>query len=125
MPKVLFVDDETKVLDAINRNLHKKADNWTLLFADNGNKAKEVLEEHSDVKVIVTDIMMPNLNGYELIVDVLKSYPGISPIVLSGHCDEHDRLEFERLGIPFFSKPLEIDELIEAISKLFGAVHED
>ncbi|WP_135078384.1 response regulator [Terasakiella sp. SH-1] len=117
MTSVLFVDDEENILNGIRRTLHQMGGTWEFLYATNGEEARDILEGPEHVDFVVTDIMMPGMNGYELIETIMDKYPDIKPIVISGKCDATDRLEFERMNIPFFKKPFSTMELALFISK--------
>ena len=61
---VLFVDDEPNILRAIKRALFSM--NITLLLAESGEKALELMEKH-DVHVVISDMKMPQMSGAELL----------------------------------------------------------
>jgi HD-like signal output (HDOD) protein len=86
--RILFVDDERNVLDALRRTLHGLRAEWKMEFSTSGEDALRKLAEH-DFDVVVTDMRMPGMNGAELLTEVLQRYPGIVRIVLSGTV-EHD-----------------------------------
>jgi len=86
--RVLFVDDEQNILDGIKRTLHGMRTEWQMAFSASGEEALKKLEE-SAFDVIVTDMRMPGMSGSELLTEVLKLYPSMVRIVLSGTV-EHD-----------------------------------
>ncbi|WP_135078068.1 response regulator [Terasakiella sp. SH-1] len=116
MPTVLFVDDEIEVINSTKRILHQMSGDWTFHYATSGEEAITLLEGPEQVDVCITDIMMPGINGYELVQLILDKHPETMPIVLSGLCEETDRLEFLRMKVPFFEKPFPIEELTSTIS---------
>jgi two-component system response regulator HupR/HoxA len=81
---VLFVDDDEIVLRSIKRGFLDEP--YNQLFANSGQEALEILQKE-DVHVIVTDIIMPNMDGVELIKIIREKYPHIVKIVLSGYTD--------------------------------------
>ena len=80
---VLFVDDEEKILKSIKRITFNKP--FKALFAGSGQEALRVLEQHSDISVLVTDMRMPEMTGLELLRTCKEKYPKIVRIVLSGY----------------------------------------
>jgi len=116
MPSVLFVDDEKYILDSIKRSLRQMSEGWEFFYANSGEEAKEILDGPCHIDAVVTDVMMPGLNGYELVQYILDKHPETTPMVLSGHCKEADQLEFERMNVPFFQKPFPVEELTSTIS---------
>ncbi|OOM77752.1 sporulation initiation phosphotransferase F [Clostridium puniceum] len=79
---VLFVDDQEDLLILINRIL--KDEHYTKFFAKNSKEALEIIEKEA-IDIIVTDMLMPDIGGLQLL-EILKSkYPNIVRIVLSGY----------------------------------------
>jgi CheY-like chemotaxis protein len=84
--RILFVDDEPKVLDGLRRMLYPLRDEWQIVFASNGHQALQLLSE-SDYDVIVTDVRMPDMSGIELLQEVANQFPRVVRLVLSGTMD--------------------------------------
>jgi YesN/AraC family two-component response regulator len=84
--RILFVDDEPKVLDGLRRMLYPLRDEWHVVFATNGRQALQLLSE-SDYDVLVTDVRMPDMSGIELLQEVVNQFPGVVRLVLSGTTD--------------------------------------
>src|SRR4051812_33594995 len=83
---VLFVDDERKVLHGLERMLRPLRREWTMHFACSGREALDLLERER-VDILVTDMRMPQMNGAELMQQVVDSHPGVIRIALSGHAE--------------------------------------
>ncbi len=81
---VLFVDDDEIILRSIKIGFLDEIFNQ--LFAKSGQEALEILQKEQ-VHVIVTDILMPGMDGIELLKIVRERYPHIVRIVLSGYMD--------------------------------------
>ncbi len=125
IPHILFVDDELNILSTIKRNLHRSRIKWKISYVQTAQAALALLNSGEKIDVIVTDVMMPGMNGYELVETVMEHHPDVQPIVLSGQCDETDRLEFERMNIPFFAKPFPVVDLTNTISLLLSTKMEE
>jgi HD-like signal output (HDOD) protein/ActR/RegA family two-component response regulator len=84
--RVLFVDDERQVLEALRDALRPYRDQWAMSFVRNGREALELLgsERHD---VVVSDLLMPELDGATLLERVRDRHPTAVRIVLSGHAD--------------------------------------
>jgi putative nucleotidyltransferase with HDIG domain len=108
---VLFVDDEPKVLLALERMLRPLRSEWSLHFACSGDQALEVLERER-IDVLVTDMRMPRMNGVELMQHVLERYPGVIRMALSGHAERDVVIQAVHLAHQYLSKPCE-GELIK------------
>ena len=81
---VLFVDDEEKILVSLKRCL--MGEPYETLFAGSGKEALEILQQNY-VKVIVTDMCMPEMGGLKILRAVKEEYPHIVRIVLSGYTE--------------------------------------
>lgn len=79
---VLFVDDEEFNLKMIKRVLFDKP--YNLYFAENGREALEILRKYP-IKVVLTDLEMPEMNGIDLVEVIQKTSPDIVKIVLTGN----------------------------------------
>src|ERR1035441_7456493 len=84
--RILFVDDDPKVLDGLRRMLYPLRDEWQIVFASNGHQALQLLSE-SDYDVLVTDVRMPDMSGIELLQEVANQFPRVVRLVLSGTMD--------------------------------------
>src|ERR1017187_3362236 len=104
MKRILFVDDESHVLDGLRRMLHSYRSEWRMTFASSGAEALRSLAA-LPCDVIVTDMRMPGISGAELLVQVSLQYPHIIRIVLSGMCDREQALSAAVLAHQFLAKP--------------------
>ena len=82
--KVLFVDDEPNILNALKRLL--RSEPYECCFAIGGKAALDLLEKEA-VHIIVTDLGMPEMDGLTLLRHVQQKYPDIVRLVLSGRAD--------------------------------------
>ncbi len=102
--KILFVDDEPRVLQGLKRMLRSMRNEWDMHFAEGGHAALSVLE-NDNYDVIVTDMRMPGMDGSQLLEKVMAKYPNIVRIVLSGHSDQEVILKTVKPAHQFLSKP--------------------
>jgi len=79
---VLFVDDELRILAAINRMLRRER--YRKLFASSAKEALQIIDKEP-VHVLVTDLRMPEMDGLALIKEVKRRKPDIVRVVLSGY----------------------------------------
>ena len=85
--RILFVDDERKELDDLQRILRSMRSEWEMEFAVSGQEALGVLKDES-FHVVVADLRMPGMDGRQLLGRVRKLYPQIVRIIVSGHSDK-------------------------------------
>jgi DNA-binding NtrC family response regulator len=116
--KVLFVDDETKILKSYHRMLRKMP--WQILTASSGEKALESLNKE-EVDLIITDIKMPNMHGIDLIKNIRKINSNIPIVICSGYhgMKEDNDMNFYNIAA-FLEKPLEADTLEKKIKELLN-----
>lgn len=106
---ILFVDDSPMVLSLLERTLTQEA--FTLHTAHTPKEALQVLEQHP-IDVVVSDLLMPGLDGITFLRMIKKDYPHIVRIILSGHLHTQSILSaINQVGVfRFLTKPLELDD---------------
>ncbi len=114
--KILFVDDEPNVLNGLRRMLRGMRKEWEMHFAEGGEEALELLK-NSQFDVIVSDMRMPGMDGAELLSRVMKQYPEVVRIVLSGHSDKEMILRSVRPAQQYLSKPCDTKTLKSTIDR--------
>lgn len=86
MKHILFVDDESRILDGLRRMLRSLRNEWDMQFAGSGAEALELLGQQP-FDIVVSDMRMPGMSGAELLAMVKTRHPDVVRIVLSGHAD--------------------------------------
>lgn len=106
-PLVLIVDDEeinVKLLEMI-----LSANNYEILKAHNGRDALNIIEQNHAIDLIVLDVMMPDIDGFEVCSLIKKhnGYEDIPVILITALTDDESQLKaFEVGAVDFISKPL-------------------
>lgn len=114
--KFLFVEDEKDLLDIITETLLKL--NVNFCRASNGEEGLKVLEENSDIDVVVTDISMPIMNGLEMIKVIKNKYPDKHIVVMTAHTETKYIDEVKNLGVDdCLLKPFDFMKFIDLICK--------
>ena len=116
MTRVLFVDDETRVLEGLQRMLRARRHEWEMVFADNGPSALEACAR-SPFDVVVSDLRMPGMDGASLLSEVQRRHPDTVRIVLSGHADRAGAARAARVAHQFLAKPTDAAGLTETIER--------
>lgn len=119
MKTLLFVDDEPRVLQGLQRQLRPMRQEWDMQFVPGGLEALKFLAQRP-VDIVVSDMMMPVMDGSELLTEVLKRHPQTVRIVLSGHADREAVLRLVGPAHQYLSKPCDADELRKAIVRAFA-----
>ena len=116
MTKVLFVDDESRVLRGIQRLLWNLDSDWKAEFASSAEEALSVLAA-SPFDVVVSDMRMPGMDGAALLHEVRIRYPNIIRMVLSGHSDRELVMRSVSAAHCYLSKPCDPDYLQSVITR--------
>lgn len=119
---ILCVDDEKMILTGLRDQLRNRFGNrYVYEFAESGDEALEVIEELSreglEILIIVSDWLMPDMKGDELLVRVHRKFPGIVKVLLTGHANEEaiERAKNEANLHRCLYKPWSEEELIETL----------
>jgi CheY-like chemotaxis protein len=112
--RVLFVDDEPQVLEAIQRSLRKQVD---LHLAPSGAEGLRLLAETGPFALVVSDMRMPLMNGAQFLKRVREQSPDTVRMILSGQADLQATITAVNEGhiYRFLSKPCPADQLLASI----------
>ncbi len=113
-PRVLFVDDEPEVLDAVAVNLRR---NYDVVTATSGAAGLEYLEAEDDFAVVVSDMRMPKMDGATFLALAREISPDVVRMLLTGHSDIDATIKAVNHGqlFRFLTKPCAKETLIHAI----------
>ncbi len=116
MKRILFVDDEPKILEGIKSSLYGRRRDWDMEFIVGGARALEAMAgAHFDV--LVTDLRMPVVDGIALVTQARTASPDTIRIVLSGYADNDQSQQLVTLAHRYLSKPCEPKRLEECIER--------
>lgn len=114
------MEDEEKILDLIELSLKKAG--YNILKAADPRKAVNIARRNK-IDLLLTDVIMPGMNGKELQIDIEKLQPNIRTLFMSGYTD--DVITEKTLGIPerdLICKPFTLKGLADKIREIFGRV---
>lgn len=119
---IIFVDDEKIILQSLKAQIKKHFGNqYTYEFAESGEEAWEIIQElHKEgtqILLIVSDWLMPNMRGDELLIQIHQKFPEIIKVMLTGQAD-HTAIERTRKEANLHSclqKPWSEHELIQTL----------
>jgi CheY-like chemotaxis protein len=112
----LIAEDTSSVRDFIVRTL--RAPNRHILEAQDGQQALDVLTRQK-IDLLITDIVMPGVDGIALTLKALRLYPDLKIIMISGYPNERLRAHnLEALAHQILAKPFSLEELQEAVENL-------
>lgn len=112
---VLLVDDDHEMLLALKEGFTKYRDSFSVQLASDGLKAVERLKK-SVVSLVVTDLKMPRMDGFELLAHIMEHYPDIPVIIITGYSTpEMEHLAKEGGAVGYIAKPFLIENLARQI----------
>jgi HD-like signal output (HDOD) protein len=118
MPRILFVDDEQRILDGLRLSLRAKRKIWDMGFAPGGHEALAELEK-TPADIVVSDMRMPRMDGAELLTRVSKLCHGAARIVLSGHMDESAAMRAAGVAHRYLTKPCPAEQMEATLTSTF------
>jgi len=119
---VLFVDDEANVLNAMRRTLRKEP--YELFLAEGAAEAFEVLEGN-DIDLVVSDHLMPSMDGLTFLGKIKDLYPRVVRVILTGHADLSMAIKAINEGevFRFMTKPWMDLELKMTLKHIFDFIN--
>ena len=113
---ILFVDDEEVIRKSFARELI--AEHFAVTAVGSGREAVDALEGGQQYDLVITDLMMPDVDGFGVLKAVKRYTPQASVIILTGYGDMRTAIDALRLGADDFTlKPCEIEELVFRIRR--------
>lgn len=117
MKRILFVDDESKVLDGLKRMLYADRKRWEMEFAVGGETALDACEQHS-FDIVISDMRMPGMDGATLLGHIRDRFPGTGRIILSGYSETKLATRSVHVAHRFLTKPCDASELRATIERV-------
>ena len=122
-PKILVVDDESRMRKLVKDFLEKK--NFHVLEAGDGEEAMDIFYEEKDIALLILDVMMPKMDGWEVCREIRKNSK-VPIIMLTARGDERDELLGFDLGVDeYISKPFSPKILVAKIKALLRRSQND
>ena len=117
--RVLVVDDDRGVLQLTARML--RLEGYTVLEAGSGVEAMGVLDNEPDIRLVLTDVVMPEMHGLDLVSKILEREPRPQVVLMTGHAAElSSQLEARDPSLPLLLKPFTSQQLIKTVRKALG-----
>lgn len=118
MKQILIVDDEADIIAIVKRYLEREG--YEIYIASNGFEALKIYKAHQ-IDLIITDIMMPKMDGYEFMEEVLQIEERAPFIFISAKDQEQDKIYSLMLGADdFVTKPFSPRELTLRVKNLLN-----
>lgn len=117
---ILVVDDEPEVLEMACSALEMRG--YTVTFCRNGREALEYYQQHAaEVDLVISDVVMPEMNGGELLTKLRSADPDAKIMLMSGYCTETTAAALlEKGAAAFVPKPFTLDDFWERVEAAMG-----
>jgi DNA-binding response OmpR family regulator len=117
MSRILVVDDEEPVREFVSRALAHASSRYRVDTAEDGLQALEAMSA-GRYDLLVTDIVMPGLDGIALALKVSKDYPDVTILLMTGYATEKQRAYgLQSLIHQVISKPFSLKELVATVKE--------
>lgn len=116
---VLLVEDEPMVRSVAERALTRHG--YQVITADNGEDALEILDKGEPIDLLISDVVMPGMDGPAMVREARKSRPNLKVLFMSGYAEEQLRKSIDIENVNFLPKPFSVTDLAEAARNTLGA----
>jgi DNA-binding NtrC family response regulator len=117
--KILVIDDSKETVAGLQSFFSQK---YEVLTAENGlDGLKHFEETETDIDLVITDLVMPDISGVGVISIVKKKYPGVPVIAITGWGEHPEALATEADADLVMEKPFELDELDQQVSDMLAS----
>lgn len=107
---ILVADDEPNIRRVLEAVLSREG--HTVLAAENGKKGLDILSKDNSIDLLITDLIMPDINGVELLSAAKEINPSISVLMITAHGTIKSAVDAMKLGAyDYITKPFEMDEI--------------
>ena len=109
---ILLVEDEGMVRAVAERALTRQG--YTVMTAENGEAALELLDRNGRPDLLISDVVMPTMDGPTMVRHARDRYPDLPIIFMSGYAEEQLRRSIDLDNVAFLPKPFSVQQLAEA-----------
>ena len=124
---ILIVDDEETIRKLLRSRFERE--DYTVYTAENAEVASQLLQQHAEIAVVVTDVKMPGKSGIELTQEIKEGNGHRKVIVMTGHGEKSTAIEALRKGASdYLEKPFDLEEMTHSVMrtlKEFRLEHEN
>jgi len=120
--KILVIDDNPMIIFSVKEGLEEKFDSFTVKGANGGKECFELLNQGELPDLILLDIMMPEINGWDVYARLQEhqEWKQIPVVFLTAKTDDYSKGFGKLVSDDYIEKPFELDELAKRIDKVLG-----
>ncbi len=116
---ILLVEDEDMVRAVAERALTRQG--YTVMTAENGEAALDLLDRNGRPDLLISDVVMPSMDGPTMVRHARDRYPDLPVIFMSGYAEEQLRKSIDIDAVAFLPKPFSVQQLAEAARDVLAA----
>lgn len=120
MKRIIFVDDDVNVGQAMKRMLRPMRNQWDMVFATSGEEALELMAQDEPFDIVISDMQMPGMHGSEFLAEVMEKYPETIRFALSGSAGSGAVVQTATIVHQFLVKPFDPQLLMQLILRAFA-----
>ena len=117
--RILLVEDEDMVRAVAERALTRAG--YTVTTASDGDEGLEIVEGGAEFDLIVSDVVMPAMDGPSMVREVRKLRPDLPVLFMSGYAEEQLRKELDLAKVHFLAKPFSVQQIGDKVGSVLGA----
>ncbi len=122
MMRVLIVDDDREIVELLN--IYLKNEGYDVVKAYNGQQALNYIKNDEEIELVILDVMMPKINGIEVVEKLRESNHSIPVIILSAKSSDNDKIQGLISGADdYVTKPFNPLEVIARVKSLLRRQH--
>jgi two-component system cell cycle sensor histidine kinase/response regulator CckA len=116
--RILLVEDEDTVRAVAERALTRQG--YTVVTAADGDEGLEEIRNDSEFDLVVSDVVMPSMDGPAMAREIRKIAPRIPVLFMSGYAEEQLRREIDIEGMHFIPKPFSVQQIAAKVGQVLG-----
>jgi two-component system, cell cycle sensor histidine kinase and response regulator CckA len=117
--RILLVEDEDMVRAVAERALTRQG--YTVVTAADGDEGVEAVRENPDFDLVISDVVMPVMDGPAMAREIRQLYPSLPVLFMSGYAEEQLRREIDIEGMHFMAKPFSVQQIAAKVGKVLRA----
>ncbi|OYW44424.1 MAG: hybrid sensor histidine kinase/response regulator [Sphingomonadales bacterium 32-68-7] len=117
--RILLVEDEDMVRAVAERALTRQG--YTVVTASDGDEGLEAVRRNADFDLVLTDVVMPSMDGPAMAREIRQLAPGLPVLFMSGYAEEQLRREIDLEGMHFLPKPFSVQQIADKVGEVLRA----
>jgi two-component system, cell cycle sensor histidine kinase and response regulator CckA len=117
--RILLVEDEDMVRAVAERALTRAG--YTVTTASDGDEGLEIVEGGAEFDLIVSDVVMPAMDGPSMVREVRKLRPDLRVLFMSGYAEEQLRKELDLANVHFLAKPFSVQQIGDKVGTVLAS----